>query len=49
VQHFLDLCAVLSQPAPAEIDPNGDFYTVEKGIEKSGLYNPCPTGLATNA
>ncbi len=47
-QHFLDLCAVLGQPAPAEIDPKGDFYTFEKGVEKSGLYNPCPTGLATN-
>lgn len=49
VQHFLDLCAVLGQPAPAEIDPKGDFYTFEKGVEKSGLHNPCPTGLATNA
>jgi hypothetical protein len=47
VQHFLDLCAVLGQPAPAEIDKR-DFYTFEKGVEKSGLYNPCPTGLATN-
>ena len=36
VQHFLDLCAVLGQPAPAEIDPKGDFYTFEKGVEKSG-------------
>jgi type II restriction/modification system DNA methylase subunit YeeA len=36
VQHFLDLCAVLGQPAPAEIDPTGDFYTFEKGVEKSG-------------
>ena len=48
MQHFLDLCAVLGQPAPAEIDPKGDFYTFEKGVEKSGLHNPCPTGLATN-
>jgi hypothetical protein len=49
VQHFLDLCAVLGQPAPAEIEPKGGFYTFEKGVETSGLYNHCPTGLATSA
>ena len=37
VQHFLDLCAVLGQPAPAEFDPKGDFYAFEKRVEKTGL------------
>jgi hypothetical protein len=36
VQHFLDLCAVLGQSAPAEIDATGDFYTFEEGVEKVG-------------
>lgn len=35
-QHFLDLCAVLGQPSPAEADPDGSFYTFEKGVEKTG-------------
>lgn len=35
-QHFLDLCAMLGQPTPAEVDPAGEFYTFEKGVEKTG-------------
>ncbi|CAA9457786.1 MAG: FIG01008102: hypothetical protein [uncultured Rubrobacteraceae bacterium] len=35
-QHFLDLCAMLGQPTPAELDPTGEFYTFEKGVEKTG-------------
>jgi hypothetical protein len=35
-QHFLDLCAMLGQPTPAELDPTGDFYMFEKGVEKTG-------------
>ena len=30
-QHFLDLCALLGQPTPAEADPKGEFFTFEKG------------------
>lgn len=30
-QHFLDLCALLGEPTPAEADPDGDTYTFEKG------------------
>jgi len=30
-QHFLDLCALLGEPAPAEADPDGDTYTFERG------------------
>ena len=35
-QHFLDLCEVLGAPKPAEKDPKGEFYTFEKGVEKTG-------------
>lgn len=35
-QHFLDLCDMLGMPKPAEEDPAGDFYTFEKGVEKTG-------------
>ena len=34
-QHFLDLCDVLRQPKPADVDPTGEFYTFEKGVEKT--------------
>ena len=33
---FIDLSRMLGQPAPAEADPEGDFYTFEKGIAKTG-------------
>ncbi len=35
-QHFLDLCEMLGAPKPAELDPTGEFYTFEKGVEKTG-------------
>ncbi len=35
-QHFLDLCVMLGQPTPAEADPDGAFYTFEKGVKKTG-------------
>ena len=35
-EHFLDLCALLQQPTPAEADPGGDWYTFEKGASKAG-------------
>ena len=34
-QHFLDLCELLGQPKPAEADPDGSWYTFEKGVETS--------------
>ncbi len=33
--HFIDLCHLLDQPTPTEADPAGDFYTFEKGAEKT--------------
>jgi len=33
-QHFLDLCELLDQPKPAEADPEGTWYTFERGVEK---------------
>src|SRR6266851_2366354 len=34
-QHFLDLCELLGQPKPAEVDPKGLWYTFDKGVEKT--------------
>jgi len=34
-QHFLDLCDVLGQPKPAAADPDGAFYTFERGVHKT--------------
>jgi hypothetical protein len=30
-QHFLDICALLGEPAPVEVDPSGETFTFEKG------------------
>jgi len=32
-QHLLDLCELLNLPKPAEVDPKGQWYTFEKGVE----------------
>ncbi len=34
-QHFLDLCELLSQAKPAEADPDGAWYTFERGVSKT--------------
>jgi type II restriction/modification system DNA methylase subunit YeeA len=34
-QHFLDLCDLLGEPKPAEVDPTGDEFCFEKGATKS--------------
>ncbi len=34
-QHFLDLCDLLSQQKPADADPAGEWYTFEKGVDKT--------------
>lgn len=31
-QHFLDLCELLGQPKPADVDSDGSWYTFEKGV-----------------
>src|SRR5262249_43193351 len=35
-QHFLDLCELLGQPKPAAADPEGAWYTFERGFHKTG-------------
>ncbi len=35
-QHFLDLCDLLDQPKPAAADPEGAWYTFERGARKTG-------------
>ncbi len=34
-QHFLDLCDLLEQPKPAEADPDGAWYTFQRGVRKT--------------
>jgi hypothetical protein len=34
-QHFLDLCELLNQPKPADVDSDGSFYTFERGVTKT--------------
>jgi hypothetical protein len=34
-QHFLDLCELLGQEKPAAADPEGQWYTFEKGVKKT--------------
>lgn len=31
-QHFLDLCDVLGEKKPADVDPDGTWYTFQKGV-----------------
>jgi type II restriction/modification system DNA methylase subunit YeeA len=35
-QHFLDLCEVFGHGKPAELDPEGDSFTFERGAAKYG-------------
>jgi hypothetical protein len=35
-QHFIDLCELLAQPKPAAADPDGAWYTFERGVTKTG-------------
>lgn len=37
--HFNDLCDLLGEPKPHDIDPTGEFYAFEKGAEKLGGAN----------
>ena len=34
--HFNDLCALLDEPTPTDADPEGTWYTFEKGLQKTG-------------
>ena len=34
-EHFIDICRLTGQPTPAEVDPNGDFFTFQKGVTKN--------------
>jgi len=34
-QHFIDVCELLGQPRPADVDLEGNTYTFEKGLTKT--------------
>ena len=42
-QYFLDLCDLLGQPKPAEVDKTGGWYTFEKGVKKTPAAKGSPT------
>jgi type II restriction/modification system DNA methylase subunit YeeA len=33
--HFIDLCRLLDEPAPTDVDPDGKWYAFEKGATKT--------------
>lgn len=33
--HFIDLCHVLDEPTPSDVDPKGEWYAFEKGATKT--------------
>ena len=35
-EHFIDLCRMLGEKTPGEADPQGNWYTFEKGATKTG-------------
>ena len=40
-QHFLELCALVGHPTPAQIDPHGASFTFEKGLAKQSGGHGC--------
>jgi len=46
-QHFLDLCDLLGQPKPAAADPEGTWYTFERGVRKTNLDEEDPDATAS--
>jgi len=35
-EHFIDVCRLVNHQTPAEMDPNGSFFTFEAGAAKMG-------------
>jgi hypothetical protein len=35
-EHFIDLCRLLGQPTPNEVDPIGEWFAFERGVTKTG-------------
>src|SRR5438270_4295363 len=33
--HFIDLCRLLGEPAPTDVDPKGEWYAFERGATKT--------------
>ncbi|MYE29894.1 MAG: class I SAM-dependent DNA methyltransferase [Gammaproteobacteria bacterium] len=33
-EHFIDLCRLLGEPTPADVDPTGEWYCFERGARK---------------
>lgn len=35
-EHFIDVCRMLGEPTPADVDPDGSWYTFDRGAKKTG-------------
>src|SRR5262249_32019078 len=35
-EHFLDICELFKHPKPAQYDPEGEEFTFERGVSKTG-------------
>lgn len=35
-EHFIDLCNLLNEPTPAQVDPHGEWFCFERGATKVG-------------
>lgn len=35
-EHFIDVCKLVGSPTPGDVDKKGEFFTFEKGVEKTG-------------
>ena len=41
-EHFIDVCALVGAPTPAEADKKGEWFAFEKGVEKGALAGSGP-------
>ena len=39
-EHFLDLCALVGHPTPAEMDPTGETFTFAATVSRIAVFSP---------
>jgi hypothetical protein len=45
-EHFIDVCALVGSPTPAEVDKTGEFFTFERGVVRGGAAQGGRKGFA---
>lgn len=45
-EHFLDVCALVGSPTPADVDKMGEFFTFERGVVRGGTAQGGRKGFA---